>query len=402
MATALQTARTNLFRSSGGDRRKAVVVFALGNYGERSVIDSVKSEAEQLLQEHGADIYYITPQTSRDEVSYMALSPNNIFGDVQTDPRQVFSTITARCGDGFKSLKICNGWSEQLSCSAGRQISILSANFGRVGYTGETSCGAANPLNCEADDVACPYVDAHYEVAQECDGKTYCTLNVNESLLSKQLGFFPPACSRQATYLDVNYICADSEGNDGLPPCTFTPASRFLVVSRGMSIDASSYASCMSCGRDFQTNGGTCSSGARSQCHPAMATFDYSATESWCPAIDSAYNSWIEADLGAPYVVLGVLVQGRRRISTQYVNEISIQVSNDKQAAYQQVVTSESTPTQTFRSNANATDISWISFEGNQTVARYVRLNVVSYGEHPALHFEVVINNRGLIILFLF
>ncbi|KAM7447035.1 hypothetical protein ABFA07_004681 [Porites harrisoni] len=91
-------------------------------------------------------------------------------------------------------LQFCEGDSHTLSCAHfSKNISILSANYGRL--TGAQVCGwgPIKSTHCKADG-ALAKVQAH------CQGRSHCTLRATNSE-------FGDPCDETYKYLEIRYIC---------------------------------------------------------------------------------------------------------------------------------------------------------------------------------------------------
>ena len=113
-------------------------------------------------------------------------------------------------------LQFCEGDSHTLSCAHfSKNISILSANYGRL--TGAQVCGwgPIKTTHCKADG-ALAKVQAH------CQGRSHCTLRATNSE-------FGDPCDETYKYLEVTIFLSQTFSQLGFKGISFV---QFLVVAR--------------------------------------------------------------------------------------------------------------------------------------------------------------------------
>ena len=428
---ALRFVRSHMFTQSANadaDAKKIVIVLALAQYGSSAVSGSVRWETTMLANEYSADVHLVGLRQYSNELSGMAANSRFVTDFANFEGLYELATRSNTFIEGlgitrspivdplpcvtespFRNAQVCYGSSTTLECPVGQQISVVAANYGRVNYYNERTCGYGNALACDAGNPACPYLDIFAAVFKSCNFRQSCFLSVGQSLLGETFSRLSAQCSPQATYIDVAYLCVDLSEIDA---CSFSPASRILGPSNEFRLSASSSASCPTCNTAVFTGSGArgnspslgnaastspqCDASNfcpayNDHCRPMLATFENSALEAWCPSLTDVNQPWITADLGAPYVVLGVVLQGRRRYLDQFVTEVIVLISDDD-SDFRRVSTR--TPRSTFDANTNSTGAVFVYFETATNTARFVKVLVTRASDHPALHLEVIIHNR--------
>ncbi|XP_029975050.1 uncharacterized protein LOC115408432 isoform X2 [Salarias fasciatus] len=95
----------------------------------------------------------------------------------------------------------CEGKTAKLRCSAGKVISVVKANYGRVDGN---KCAGRRP-RAQLRNIRCK--NPAKKVAQKCNGKRRCNIKASNSV-------FGDPCRGTYKYLEVDFVCQEPESKD--------------------------------------------------------------------------------------------------------------------------------------------------------------------------------------------
>ena len=289
-----------------------------------------------------------------------------------------------------------------------KTIKILSAHFGRSGRVGERSCSNLDIPHMSS----CPFREVYNQTRLRCEGTFLCNFNVSMFVL----GALPSnldlgTCPLCRQYMRISYVCLSKAQKN----CSDLATRQFQQPY--IHFASSSYAQpfltnlnktdvcrknedqirqaernkyfpptppiCEFCDTGKDTRMGSIQ---RTVGHPMYAFFDTDGLQSWCAAPCDLENPYLQIDLGMVYPITGFVIQGRRS-QNHYVSKFMLSYSNDG-AEWQKVV--ENGFAKQFDGNVNGWDVVMCDMRRFQVIARYIRMEVVSWSGHPCAHFEVV------------
>ncbi|XP_072020462.1 uncharacterized protein [Amphiura filiformis] len=200
------------------------------------------------------------------------------------------------CEDAEIDNYVCEHSNFHLECPTGQKIAVSSALYGRKTSHVCTN-GPIRTVNCAADNS----LDV---VRQRCEGQEKCDIQASN-------GVFGDPCGGTFKYLEIEYSC---EGNLKTANIKAACKDRLGLESGEISDDQITASS------EWASNHGA--TNARLNRVAQAGT-----TGAWSARTNDG-NQWIQAALGRPTRVTGVLIQGRPA-HRQWVTKFKVQSSDD-------------------------------------------------------------------------
>ena len=301
------------------------------------------------------------------------------------------------------TVQTCYGDVANFSCPNNLMIKFITAHFGRIGYSGELSCRSPNPLNCHGHEQFCGFNDVYGVMESRCQGKSNCSLQVNQYSMGDACRGSP--CQLCHQYLYAVYTCIEEIDM----PCSVL-SSRALgpggdsAVSSRFSASSTLSASAMAtanptsqegvCSSVLPEQGEKCSDpeckteqkpGPLDLHTPAAARLSSSSRHAWCPSFCDRNNSFLQIDLGGHYEITGYVMQGARA-HEQWVSRAGFAYSVDGKT-WTEIM--DNNTLKSFQGNADSKTVVWCPLRTYNIIARYIRAVVLDYFSYPCLHFDV-------------
>ena len=122
------------------------------------------------------------------------------------------------------------------------------------------------------------------------------------------------------------------------------------------------------------------------ECAVKFARLHAKGARAWCAGEDPTPNEWILVDLGVASEVSGIVLQGRSEVE-EWVTQFMISYSLD---AFKWEFARDIYGNQKlFKGNSDAHSLRH-SYLEHPVKARFIRVHVVTWHEHPSLRLEIV------------
>ena len=277
--------------------------------------------------------------------------------------------------------QICYNTVAQLSCSGpfGSQntdrIRIIQAHFGRISYPNENTCSQQNPVDENAIEAECGFHDVKPFVSALCNDKSNCSVFASDNILGN-CQKLNTNCPLRSLYLEVTFMCIQQ-----IDQCHVIASE----IPAGITFAASSTARSGAPAKPRATCPGTFGA----SCDSAHAIFTSSALQAWCPSECDKNDGFLQLDLGAPYEISALILQGRRRWD-HWISRYYLTYSSNGHS-WQQLDDQPGKATLVDGNwDARSVIIRRFPQPSPLQAVRYLRLHIANYVGYPAVHVDVV------------